>query len=147
VEQGERINHIYSGDIDVSGEQLCGERDHPVVLTKVEEFIVDHVSSYREILARTPLSIFDGGKLIKRPMGKKSKEMIPVKPMSHSLGGKDSLTKGVVREGIEKYFSPLNTISARNIGNEKHLGESNCYIVVDGLRVLRAQKSLERVKK
>jgi hypothetical protein len=45
------------------------------VLTEVEEAIVDHVSSYREILTRTPLSIFDGGELIQNPMGKMSKEV------------------------------------------------------------------------
>jgi hypothetical protein len=147
VEQREGIHHIYLGDIDVSGEQFYGERDHLVVLTEVEEFIVDHVLSYREILARTPLLIFDGGKLIQKLMGKKNKEMIPIKPMSHSLGGKDSLTKGVVREGLKNDFSPLKTIGVRNIVNEKQLGDSNFYTVVDVLGALRAQKSLESVKK
>jgi len=85
---------MYSGDTVVSGEQICGERVHLNVLIEVEEAIIDHVSSYIEILTRTPLTIFYGGELIQNPMGKKSKYMIPLKPNSHSPGGKDSFTKG-----------------------------------------------------
>jgi hypothetical protein len=55
--------------------------------------------------------------------------------------------KGVVFGGLEKDFSPLKTRSARKLGKEREaLGSSGC-LVIDGMRALRAQKTLERVKK
>jgi hypothetical protein len=144
VEKGVGNHHLNSGDTVFVGEQNCGGRDILIVLIEVEEAIVDHVSSYRGILSITPLPIFDGGELLQNHLEKKSKEGIPLKIISHSLGGKDSMTKGVVHGGLEKDFSPLKTRSARKLGREKQFGESNCIIVVDGLRALRAQKALAK---
>jgi hypothetical protein len=61
--------------------------------------------------------------------------------------GEASLLKGVVHGGLEKYFSPLKTRSARKLGKEKVNCASTCSTMVDGPRALRAQKSLARVKK
>jgi len=79
---------MFSGDTVVSGEQICGGRDHPIVLTEAEKAIVDLVPSYREILSRTPLPIFDGGELLQKTMGKKSIEALPLKPNSRSSGAR-----------------------------------------------------------
>jgi hypothetical protein len=57
------------------------------------------------------------------------------------------MMKGAVLGVLEKYFSTLKTRSARNIGREKVICFNSCSIMVDGPRVLRAQKSLEIFKK
>jgi hypothetical protein len=61
--------------------------------------------------------------------------------------GDSTLLKGVVFGGLEKDFSPLKTRSARKLGKEKEINANTGLQVVDGPRVLRAQKALARVKK
>jgi len=116
------------------------------VLSEVEEAITDHVSCYREILNRNPLSILVEGERIQNHFEKSCKDVSPLNLNSHFPRGKESLKKGAVYEGIEKDLSPLKTRSARRLGNEKQLGVSNCFIVIDVQRELREQKSLARVK-
>jgi hypothetical protein len=55
--------------------------------------------------------------------------------------------KGVVRGGLEKDFSPLKTRSARKLIQEKENCASPSVVMSEGLRALRAQKALARVKK
>jgi hypothetical protein len=135
------------GETITSREQINGEQDHPIILSEVEEVIVDDIPSYREILTRTPFLIYDRGEFLKKPMGNMSKEVTPLNSITHRSGGQGFIEKGVVRGGIEKDFSPLKTRSARRLENKKQIRESIFCTVVDGLRALREQKSLERVKK
>jgi hypothetical protein len=54
--------------------------------------------------------------------------------------------KGVVFGGLEKDFSPLKMRSSRKLGKEKETKDTTGLLVVDGPRVIRAQKSFARVK-
>jgi hypothetical protein len=80
--------------------------------------------------------------LEKKNKGGNTKEFTTNRPM-----GKESMLKGAIHRGLEKDFPPLKTRSARKLGSEKLICDSSCTTVVDGLRALRAQKSLTRVKK
>jgi hypothetical protein len=91
------------------------------VLSEVEEAIDDHVSSYREILTKTPLPSLVGGEGIQNHLEKACSEMSSLNSISHNSRGKESLKKGAVHGGIEMDFLPLNTRSARRLGIEKQL--------------------------
>jgi hypothetical protein len=85
----------------------------------VEEAIVDHVSTYREILSISPLPKFVGGELLLKPLEKKNKggntkEFTTNRPM-----GKESMLNEAIHGGLEKDFPPLKTRSARKLGSEK----------------------------
>jgi hypothetical protein len=110
----------------------------------VEESLIDLLPSYKEVLNRSPLQIFSGGKTL-FGSGSKTKTVSP----TASVGGwgiknELSVKKGSVFGGLEKYFSPIKTRSARKFIKEKEQEGNLILKVSEGLRALRAQKSLAR---
>jgi hypothetical protein len=119
----------------------------PLGRSEVEETILNFLPSYREVLTRTQLPIYAGGELILilvKRMGRRRGVGVDVL-WSGDCG--DALIKGAVLGGLETYFSPIKTRSARKLGKEKELTVMPSLEVVTGPRALRAQKSLARVKR
>jgi hypothetical protein len=124
-----------------------GGREPDMGFSEVEESVFCCLPSYRDVLSRTPLQVFDGGVLVTKPIERSGRVESSNKEGGRGSRIENSLIKGVVLGGLEKEFSPLKTRSARKLVKEKEALEVTSGGVQEGLRALRAQKSLARVKK
>jgi hypothetical protein len=119
----------------------------PNVLSEIDETLINFIPSYRDILTQSPLSIYAGGEPVPKNLENLGKGENGRCESDHTSVGEVALLKGAVRGGLEKYFSPLKTRSARKLGKEKENCATTSVMMIDGPRALRAQKSLERVRK
>jgi hypothetical protein len=85
---------------------LFGQKEL-IVLSEIDESLINFIPTYRDILTRSPLSIFAGGEPLPKTLEKKVKDENLRGVSAHSSVGEASLLKGVVHGGLEKYFSPL----------------------------------------
>jgi hypothetical protein len=119
----------------------------PSILSEIDDSIINFIPSYRDILNRAPLSIYDGGEPVPKNLAKIGKGETGRCEPAQTLRGEAFLLKGAVRGGLEKDFSPLKTRSARKLVQEKENCVTPSVLMSEGPRALRAQKSLERVRK
>jgi hypothetical protein len=144
-------NALEPKSIGVSEEFLYSLGDYtqtyPSVLREIDDSLANFIPSYKDVLNRSPLPICSGGEpipssSIKVPLDEKLKRA----SMSSSVGVSTDL-KGAMFGGLETDFSPLKMRRARKLGKERETNTFLGTLVIDGIRALRSQKSLERVKK
>jgi hypothetical protein len=113
-------------------------------LSEEEETLCNFLPTYREVLTLTQIPIFVGGVLLDNQ--KTGKVEGSRGQGDGGCGCRNALIKGAVLGGLETYFSPIKTRSARKLGKEKELSVIPLHEIVTGPRALRAQKALARVK-
>lgn len=117
------------------------------VLADIEDSLKNFIPTYRDILTRKTLPIFSGGVCINNFEVQEAKGENKGVSIDSIVVGEVSFMKGAVLGGLEKEFSPLKNKNARRleIMKEKEIIVGTSQSV--GPKVLRAQKSLARVKK